>query len=152
MTQVGAAPVRPEGLSTVVTHRETRGEVKQPRLDPGIGHDARWIIDGRNQVGTSPHRCPCTPPIVRTKEHTLASIHEGMDDPRVTPEHIQADAAEVAAGNTIPFPEAHPTVSPVQRQKETATRPPRLEGPRSPPVGPHGREEAVRITRVHDQI
>ena len=44
--RAGTASGIPEGFTTIVAHGEASGEVKQPRLIEGIGHDFARIIEG----------------------------------------------------------------------------------------------------------
>ena len=90
--------------------------------------------------------------VVRTVQRVVRGFHEGVDHVGVGRTHGQAHASKLALRKPVLRGALHPSVAAVVGHVQAAALAPALERPRQTAERPHGREQLVRVGRVHDQF
>ena len=90
--------------------------------------------------------------VVRTVQRVVRGFHEGVDHVGIGRTHGQSHASKLALRKPVLRGALHPRLAAVVGHVQAAAFAPTFERPRQAAERPHGREQLVRVGRVHDQF
>ncbi len=141
-----------EGLARILADPHPGMEHVENILVRGIDPDAVIVKRTVAHVGFIVDDLPVETPVSRTQENALLGFHKSIDNLRFVHRKSDSHAPELSFGKPVFIRESLPGLSAVHRDVEAASGPTGFKKPGPSTVLPHGRDDLIRIFRVHGHV